>query len=145
MSVHRIVYVSMAAPDIDQATLDAILETARTKNKSRGITGFLLMLDGHFMQLLEGLPEAVQLAYQEICADSRHSNPVIVLQTEGKHRCFPEWRMGCHIAQAEERRNTWSDGSASRVAGVLPGSVTADVRSLFLGFRGTPGVEIGVQ
>ncbi len=33
MSVHRIVYVSMAAPDIDQATLDAILETARTKNK----------------------------------------------------------------------------------------------------------------
>lgn len=145
MSVHRIVYVSMAAPDIDQAALDAILETARTKNKSRGITGFLLMLDGHFMQLLEGPSEAVQLAYQEICADSRHSNPVIVLQTEGKHRCFPEWRMGCHIAQAEEGRNTWSDGSASSVAGVLPGSVTADVRSLFLGFRGTPGVEIGVQ
>ena len=145
MSVHRIVYVSMAAADLDQPALGAILETARVKNKARGITGFLLSLDGHFMQLLEGPADAVQQAYEEICGDSRHSNPVIVLQTEGKHRCFPEWRMGCHIARAEEAGNTWSEGGSSSVAGALPGSVTPNIRALFLSFRGSPGVGIGVQ
>lgn len=144
MSVHRLVYVSMAAPDLDESALDAILEVAREKNAERGITGFLLSLDGHFMQLLEGPTEAVQQTYQEICADSRHSNPVIVLQTQGKHRCFPDWRMGCHVWQTEKTDKNWSDG-VSRIAGVLPGTVTPDVRSLFLGFRGSLGVEIGVQ
>lgn len=47
MSVHRLVYISTVAYDIDQAALDDILETSRRNNAEQGLTGFLLLLDGH--------------------------------------------------------------------------------------------------
>ena len=143
MAFYRLVYVSTTSPDLDQASLDAILESARRNNASMGLTGFLLSLDGHFMQFLEGPKDAVETTYQAICQDSRHSNPVVVLQSEGEERCFADWRMGCHVAG--ESGVEWRDQTASGVAGILPGSITPDVRALFLSFRGSPGVTIGVQ
>ena len=145
MAVHRLVYVSTTAPGLDQPSLDAILDAARRNNAEMGITGFLLSLDGHFMQLLEGPKAAVESTYQAICADSRHSNPGVVLQTDGETRCFPDWRMGCHVARQVRPQADMKQQTSTGVAGALPVSVTPDVRALFLGFRGSPGVSIGVQ
>ena len=145
MSVHRLVYISTAAHDIDQAALDHILETSRRNNAGQDLTGFLLLLDGHFMQLLEGPRDAVMAAYERISTDTRHRDPVIALNVEGTHRCFPDWRMGCHFGTQADVMSGWTETTASGVSGVLPGTVPADVRALFLSFRGSPGVTIGVQ
>ena len=145
MPLHRIVYVSTAAPDVDEAAIEDILESARRGNEARNITGFLLSMDGHFMQLLEGPRDAVMETYETILSDPRHSNQVIVLETEGETRCFPDWRMGCHVTSQHADDSNWKERTSSGVASALPDSVPEYVRMLFVSFRAAPGLTIGVQ
>lgn len=68
----RILYVSRAAPETDQAEVYRIIRAAHARNRAEGLSGALVFLDGHFVQLLEGPAPAVAAGLARIRADRRH-------------------------------------------------------------------------
>jgi hypothetical protein len=54
----------------------------------------LLYVDGSFIQVLEGEPDAVQETYTRILADSRHHQVYKLLDEPITVRDFPDWSMG---------------------------------------------------
>lgn len=69
----RLVYVSRAAPGIGARDCYDIIRQAHNRNSRDGLTGALLFLDGHFVQVLEGNRHRVRERFQVIAADPRHT------------------------------------------------------------------------
>lgn len=70
--MEQLVYVSRAAPTLCAADLHDIIRTAHNRNRQTGLTGALLLLDGRFLQVLEGPPQAVRACFGRIGRDPRH-------------------------------------------------------------------------
>lgn len=92
--IYKLVYVSTAQEELDEAALTEILDKSRINNQRAGITGLLLYCEGSIFQLLEGEKEAVDALYNRILKDPRHSGVIRLLAEEGGARNFPDWTMG---------------------------------------------------
>ena len=71
--LRRIIYSSKAATGIGIRDAYDIIRTSHNRNSQAGITGGLILIDGYFFQILEGLPAAVEERLKRITADPRHS------------------------------------------------------------------------
>jgi hypothetical protein len=87
-------YASRAVPAIDQDELIAILRKSKANNPALGVTGVLCFSEGIFLQVLEGGRSAVNLLYNRIASDSRHSNVELLCYEEIGERMFAGWSMG---------------------------------------------------
>lgn len=76
----------------DQQLL-ALLDGARTFNRSRNITGLLLYKGGTFLQCLEGPIAELEALYARIEKDPRHRAVTMISCGEGP-RQFAQWSMG---------------------------------------------------
>ena len=74
--------------------MDSILSKARKNNKKYGITGLLVELPQHFIQIIEGSQDNVESVYKLICKDTRHHNLRVILATTTKTREMESWAMG---------------------------------------------------
>ena len=95
MKLETLVYVSEAAPGLGLRDLKHILRRAREYNSRAGITGYLVDDGVWFAQLLEGPPEAIDVALAYIETDTRHVGCGVLLREEITQRCFEGWCMGC--------------------------------------------------
>lgn len=68
----QVLYSSTANADITMRDVLEIIRVSHNRNSKSGLTGGLLFLDGHFFQLLEGIPSDVDAAMQRIHRDWRH-------------------------------------------------------------------------
>ncbi|MEM7313092.1 MAG: BLUF domain-containing protein [Planctomycetota bacterium] len=68
----RILYSSLAAEGIGMRDAYDIIRLSHNRNSKAGLTGCLILLDGFFYQLLEGLPSAVDFRFSRISQDPRH-------------------------------------------------------------------------
>ena len=84
--------INGAAEDMHSA-IAGILASARRNNACHGVTGALLFSDGCFAQVLEGAREDVELVFETIQCDPRHSNVTIMHLHEVEERSFGEWSM----------------------------------------------------
>jgi hypothetical protein len=89
----HIVYTSKASPSMTEESLDAILKKARDSNKRNNLTGFLIVRDGYFLQLLEGPDVDVKNCFSKITKDSRHSNLVLQAVLSSNERMMGSWDM----------------------------------------------------
>ena len=102
MSLHCLVYVSLANQEMSDAHLESMLAKARKKNDKLSITGMLLYRDGFFMQALEGELEAIESLFDVIKQDARHRDVLLIYKKPIKQRGFPDWTMGFNkIADAD--------------------------------------------
>jgi class 3 adenylate cyclase len=95
LQMKRVVYLSRFARELTANELQEIGRTARRRNAERGITGFLVCLDGIFFQLLEGPEPAVhELYFSKIIKDPRHTD-IVCLRNESvdARPQFPDWAM----------------------------------------------------
>jgi hypothetical protein len=76
-----------------QSAIATILASARRNNARHGVTGALLFSDGCFAQVLEGLREDVELVFETIQCDPRHSDVTIMHLHEVEERSFGDWSM----------------------------------------------------
>jgi blue light- and temperature-responsive anti-repressor len=90
----HLIYNSAAAVEFSDDDLAALLNQARNKNASLGITGMLLHVDGCFFQLLEGPEESVKALAAMIERDPRHSRMTTIICEPIARRSFSEWSMG---------------------------------------------------
>lgn len=90
----NMVYCSRATPDIDDAAVAQIIETARRWNPAQGITGLLVFGSGIFFQWLEGPRDNVTQLMANLKKDPRHEGIVLLSSTEElRERLFPDWDM----------------------------------------------------
>ena len=90
----RILYASRAIDDVSQEQLMTILSQSKAHNPTSGITGVLCSSGRLFMQLLEGGRMQVNGLYNQIAADARHKDVVILSYEEISERRFAHWSMG---------------------------------------------------
>lgn len=93
MNLIRLVYASVARPDVDYGALTSVLRVASTHNAANGITGILCCGNGAFLQALEGDRAVVNRLYNRIIADPRHADCEILRYGRIVTRAFPEWSM----------------------------------------------------
>jgi hypothetical protein len=90
----RLLYASRAVDDVSQEELMTILSQSRAHNPASGITGALCSSGRLFLQLLEGGRMQVNALYNQIVADPRHKDVVILSYEEISERRFADWSMG---------------------------------------------------
>lgn len=73
--------------------LDHILRVSRLNNLEHGITGALLYTDGWFAQVIEGPQSAVELVFEWIVLDHRHTDIRVLYLKEIDERSFGQWSM----------------------------------------------------
>lgn len=90
--MYRLIYASHAR-DSHQQDLAGILDWSRTHNPGLGITGVLCLLDGTYMQYLEGEEAGVMALFASIRQDTRHHGATVLDQREIPRRAYPAWSM----------------------------------------------------
>lgn len=90
----QLIYVSSATRAMGMDDLAALLRTSRRNNGRLEITGLLLYREGAFLQVLEGHAQDVDLIYERIRADDRHTDVTTLLRAPVEKRDFPGWAMG---------------------------------------------------
>lgn len=107
---HRLIYTSQAKLPLETGVL---LRQAQKNNPARGITGGLAVLDGVYLQYLEGSEEAVEALFARILTDGRHSGVKVLERRAVTRRMFSDWSM----ALLE-----WTPGTRQIFQGFSPGS-----------------------
>src|SRR5690242_14191370 len=92
MSLKSVTYTSLARLDLQAQDLEAIHRTAREVNALEGITGLLTFNGTHFLQIIEGAPDAIDDLVERLRRDPRHSGLEIRDQQMVDQRSFPTGR-----------------------------------------------------
>ncbi|MGJ7546637.1 BLUF domain-containing protein [Variovorax sp. LT1R16] len=87
---YRLIYTSRVNEPID---LGALLRQAQKNNPSLGITGGLAVLEGVFLQYLEGKEDAVESLFARILPDQRHAHVKVLERRAVPRRMFSDWSM----------------------------------------------------
>ncbi len=90
--LHRIVYVSRAAPSpatAELAEVCRIIRAAHRNNPDAGVTGALFAGDGCFAQAIEGPAAAVEALFERLRHDPRHRGLELRSRERGLCRLFP--------------------------------------------------------
>ncbi|MBI3368334.1 MAG: BLUF domain-containing protein [Burkholderiales bacterium] len=92
----RLMYASRAVAAMDAEELQDIMRQSKANNPGHGITGLLCYCPGGrvFIQVLEGGRAAVNLLYNRIASDPRHSEVTLLSYEEIRERRFAGWAMG---------------------------------------------------
>lgn len=136
----RLIYASKVTPNFGPMDMRDILEKSRRNNTENGITGLLVMADGHFFQALEGSRMAIHQIYARILLDSRHSNSVILSSVEIEKRQFTDWSMG-YVLRTEKNRPLFLSYSLDKY--FAPLSLRAQAAEALLGEIGNYARQIG--
>ena len=93
MDLTSLTYTSLARLDLQASDLQAIHRAARELNALDGITGLLIFNGTHFLQIVEGAPDAIDELVGRLRQDPRHSGLEIRDERKIKARSFPDWSM----------------------------------------------------
>lgn len=93
MQIIRLIYASKARPNLGYEQLSAIMSTAVEHNAAQGISGLLCYGNGSFLQAIEGRRNRVNMLYNRIVQDQRHSDCELLSVTPIEVRSFIEWSM----------------------------------------------------
>ncbi|MEM6912739.1 MAG: BLUF domain-containing protein [Pseudomonadota bacterium] len=92
--MRRLIYISTACRQPDQAMLDKILVGSRAVNTTIGVTGMLIAHSHKFLQVLEGDQSAIDQVMKRVRASQKHSGIITLVDIETTNRLFPDWSMG---------------------------------------------------
>jgi hypothetical protein len=88
-----VTYTSLAALDLSEEQLRSIHEAALSLNGIDGISGLLLFNGTHFLQWIEGPPDAIDELVERLRRDPRHSGFEIRDERMADERIFGDWSM----------------------------------------------------
>jgi hypothetical protein len=115
----RLIYSSEAALGLAAAELEEMLAESRIRNKAHGITGVLLLVEGAFLQILEGEKDDVDSLMVRIGRDPRHHDIKVFYEEEVDERAFASWSMAYLTPSAEELSKWIQLESATTIGDVL--------------------------
>lgn len=92
-ALERLVYTSKATEVMGTLALFDLLNQARHKNASLGVTGHLLYANGMFTQCIEGPASSIEILWQSLQKDTRHEQISVIERGPAHARRFDEWAM----------------------------------------------------
>jgi hypothetical protein len=92
--IFQFVYLSEGVDDFSDAQIEQLLTHARASNSRLGLTGYLYVNAGHFLQLIEGPEVNVRMLFSKISVDSRHTKIKVLYEGVSDSRLFADWNMG---------------------------------------------------
>lgn len=92
--MRSLVYASRALHSFDSKELLELLTDARARNHDHGVTGMLVYAASSFLQLIEGDDDQVEVIWDRIRLDPRHSDLRVLNDGPASVRLFGEWSMG---------------------------------------------------
>lgn len=102
MNLRHVLYTSQAVLPTDpvgrNASIISILTSARKFNQQHDLTGYLTLVDGQFLQILEGNADPLKDVLLKISQDTRNDRMVVLEQSDIEDRMFSDWNMGCSLA-----------------------------------------------
>jgi Sensors of blue-light using FAD len=120
----HVIYVGAAAAEISEHDTVELLKEARKTNRKNDVSGMMLYVGGCLLLLLEGEPQNVDAAFQEIVAPKREMRAI--LREPVAEREFPDWIMGFEAVAPAEAAGLLGEplmfDSVSRVARIEPRS-----------------------
>ena len=126
MQLKALTYTSLARLDLTGNDLVDIHETARHRNALNGVTGLLIFNGTHFLQVIEGVEDAIDELIDRLRIDPRHHHLEIKDVRLVDERSFSDWSM--ELVHVESRYFE----ARSAVEKILPTAVPEDVRSMIL-------------
>lgn len=91
--LRALAYISTATHIPSASEIDHLLDRARQRNLSEGVTGMLLYSHGRFMQVIEGPSDGVDRVFEAILADGLHTDVIELLDDAIRKRDFEGWAM----------------------------------------------------
>lgn len=89
--LQRLIYysesVAKAPADLD-GDLRNIIQSSMRKNHDAGVTSFLMVHQGWYLQAIEGPKAAVKTVFERIQVDPRHRAPKVIAARAAEQRCF---------------------------------------------------------
>ena len=108
--LYRLIYLSHNEICGDGNTIreeiEQILATSRQNNRAANITGALMFNNNCFAQVLEGTHHQIQLTFERIQCDPRHSNVAILDFDLTPARRFNEWSMA-YVGENSDTRQAF--------------------------------------
>ncbi|CAN5324249.1 hypothetical protein BH09PSE1_BH09PSE1_08630 [soil metagenome] len=93
-SVSQLVYRSVSLVGARSGLqMSDILAEARPRNAAAGVTGALTVVDGHFVQIIEGPEGALDDLVARLVRDRRHRDLRVLDRRKAKTRTFGDWDM----------------------------------------------------
>ncbi|HIK09240.1 MAG TPA: BLUF domain-containing protein [Oscillatoriaceae cyanobacterium M33_DOE_052] len=90
----RLTYISKFSRHLSPQDIENIGSVSSAKNRLNNITGVLLCLGEIFFQILEGEETKIDVVYEKILRDDRHTEILCLkLESDITERLFPEWSM----------------------------------------------------
>lgn len=90
----RLIYSSIASPEVDFNCVGDILTYAVGKNKEKSVTGMMVYDGEKFLQCIEGDEYEIDELYQKLANDSRHHTLHVIGEELDERRLFSQWNMG---------------------------------------------------
>jgi hypothetical protein len=101
MSLDHIIYTSTAQlpadPAARNASLVALLASARKFNSDHDLSGYLTLVDNQFLQILEGETAPLAEVMERIKRDRRNTDVIVREQNTIDGKMFEDWAMGCSL------------------------------------------------
>ena len=91
--MRAIVYISQETQPFSSQDLRDLLQSAISKNRENGVTGYLHYETGYFMQYIEGEVDALYETMERVALDNRHTIFYRAEDEDLQERRFPDWYM----------------------------------------------------
>lgn len=85
--------MSNQAQILKENDIEKLLFQIREKNKRLAITGLLLLIQGKFIQYIEGPEDEIEKVYDKIKSDPRHNQLILLDSGDIDERQFKDWSM----------------------------------------------------
>jgi Sensors of blue-light using FAD len=105
---YQIIYSSRATQPMTEADLEAILVDARQGNEAKRVTGALIFVDGHFLQIVEGDKPTVLGLMANIARDTRHADVTVFSELEVEAPMFRTWSMA-YLGAGPDDLSAWAE------------------------------------
>ncbi len=97
--------MSAQAQTLRDKDIEDLLFYAREKNRRLAITGVLLLIQGKFIQYIEGYEEDIDHVYEKIKADTRHNDLLLLDSGYINKRQYTNWSMAYKKVENSEIKN----------------------------------------
>ncbi len=91
--MYKLAYVSRADKLLTRDDVQEMVDRAQQKNAECGVTGFLCLRDGIFLQYLEGEESTINSLFETIRNDTRHEVLTTARLGHQPMRNFSDWQM----------------------------------------------------
>lgn len=124
MQLKSLTYTSQAQPGLSDRDVGDIHVASRHLNALDGISGVLIFDGVSFLQIIEGVADAIDSLAERLRRDGRHVDFMVRDERVIDNRSFSDWSMNL-VRVTAGYEDAWT-----QIAPVLPEGTTREVREL---------------